>query len=73
MIVFLVLMSSFVVGFSFMFTSSAFRFTWIQWPFFACVSGMACAQLLVCIAFAVLCRVHFGEGLSHYRKQPLPA
>lgn len=69
MIAFFVFLAAFIAGFGMMFVFSAFRFMWVQWPFFACVSGMSCVQLVVCLAFAVVCRVHFGQGLSHYRKR----
>ncbi|KAI0339173.1 hypothetical protein BDW22DRAFT_1432068 [Trametopsis cervina] len=44
----------------------AFRFTWLEWPFFACTFVLSTATLIASIVFAVLCRTHFGEGLSHY-------
>lgn len=66
MIAFLVLLGVFLIGFAMMFVLPAFRFTWIEWPFFACVSGICAAALACCTVFAILCRVHFGEGLSHY-------
>ncbi|KAI0684697.1 hypothetical protein BC835DRAFT_1422063 [Cytidiella melzeri] len=68
MIAFLLILACFITGFLAMFIDGAFRFTWLQWPFFACVSGINAVVLIICAMFAVLCRIHFGEGLSHYRK-----
>lgn len=72
-VAFIAFLITFICGFGGMFVFSAFRFMWIQWPFFACVTGISVAQLLCCTAFTVLCRVHFGEGLSHYRKRLISA
>ncbi|KAI0085532.1 hypothetical protein BDY19DRAFT_996665 [Irpex rosettiformis] len=66
MIAFLILLACLIIGFLAMFTLPAFQFTWIQWPFFACISGVNAAVLICSATFAALCRIHFGEGLKHY-------
>ncbi|KAI0799600.1 hypothetical protein BC629DRAFT_1497116 [Irpex lacteus] len=66
MAVFIIILIGFIALFLSLFSSGAFRFSWLQWPFFASVTGVNCAVLIVCAVFAILCRTHFGEGLSHY-------
>ncbi|KAI0339163.1 hypothetical protein BDW22DRAFT_1362130 [Trametopsis cervina] len=66
MAIFLVVTLGYIVGFLAVFAYPDFVFSWLQWPFYACLTGINAAALIVCAIFAVICRVHFREGLSHY-------
>ncbi|KAI0085526.1 hypothetical protein BDY19DRAFT_438960 [Irpex rosettiformis] len=66
MIAFIVILFGLIISFFSLFSFRGFRFTWLQWPFFACITGVNAAVIVCCAVFAVLCRKHFGEGLTHY-------
>ncbi|KAI0080021.1 hypothetical protein K474DRAFT_381765 [Panus rudis PR-1116 ss-1] len=66
MLIFLVLSFGYLVGWSSMFVSKVFRWTFAQWRFF---SIMACASVIITastLALGVYCRVNFGKGLTRY-------
>ena len=56
----------FFICWALMYYSLVFRWTWLQWPFFACITVCAQLVLLTSIAFAVQCRRSFDRGLKHY-------
>ncbi|KAH7921131.1 hypothetical protein BV22DRAFT_985448, partial [Leucogyrophana mollusca] len=49
------------------FASALFRYEFLDWTFFAAVTTMSDVFLLVTCVLAVVCRVHFGRGLAHFR------
>ncbi|KAI5120629.1 hypothetical protein M0805_009389 [Coniferiporia weirii] len=53
-------------GWSGMYDSLVWRWTWIQWPFFASLAVAAQLLLLASIVLGVLCRMNFGKGLKEY-------
>lgn len=63
---FIIILVGLVVGFLSLFTFRGFRFTWTQWPFFAALTCINALVLVCCAIFAILCRIHFDEGLTHY-------
>lgn len=65
-IIFLALAVLLELAWSLMYDSLVWRWTWIQWPFFACLSVAAQVALLACIAVGTLCRINFGKGLKEY-------
>ncbi|CAK5269355.1 unnamed protein product [Mycena citricolor] len=46
--------------------SWSFAFTFVNWPFFACLIVASTLSLLSTIVFGVLSLLHFGKGLAHY-------
>ncbi|KAH8101293.1 hypothetical protein BXZ70DRAFT_121848 [Cristinia sonorae] len=66
MILFFSICFIYIACWSIMFYSQVYRWTWMQWPFFA---SMAIASFIVLIAsgaFAVMCMLNFDKGLAHY-------
>ncbi|EMD35052.1 hypothetical protein CERSUDRAFT_85786 [Gelatoporia subvermispora B] len=66
MTLFLVICLAYVVGWATMFDSKVFRWTFMQWPFFACVTVVSFCVLVISGGFGVVCWRNFGEGLAHY-------
>lgn len=74
MFVFLMISVLYLGGWSVMFFSTTFRWTFVTWSFF---SVMACASVFLTVAsfiLGVICRFNFGKGLLRYlnAEQPLP-
>lgn len=65
-VVFLAIAVLLEAGWSLMYDSLVWRWTWIQWPFFACLAVSAQAALLACLAIGIACRLNFGKGLKEY-------
>jgi hypothetical protein len=57
-----VLLGTFVA----MFASPAFTAVASFFPFFAALSVLACAYLVVAVVLGVVCRFQFGSGLAHF-------
>ncbi|TFK37642.1 hypothetical protein BDQ12DRAFT_685042 [Crucibulum laeve] len=49
-----------------MFFSPLYRYIFISWPFFATITVTSYVLVVVTTLLAILCRVNFGKGLSHY-------
>lgn len=68
MFIFLMISVLYLGGWSVMFFSTTFRWTFITWSFF---SVMACASVFLTVAsfvLGVICRYNFGKGLLRYRE-----
>jgi hypothetical protein len=50
------------------FGSALFRYELDAWLFFAAVTTMADILLMITCVLAVICRIHFGLGLAHFRE-----
>lgn len=66
MIAFLIAGLIYVGGWSILYYSQVFRWTWIQWPFFACLSVSAQLVQLVSIVLGIVCWRNFHQGLAQY-------
>ena len=64
---FLFLDLCYIVLWSAMFYSEVYRWTFIEWPFFACSTMVSMAVLLGAAIFGVISWLNFGKGLAHYR------
>lgn len=64
--VFVVLGLIFEAGWSGMYDSLVWRWTWIQWPFFASTAVAAQFILLASVVLGIICRMNFGKGLKEY-------
>ncbi|KAH9915317.1 uncharacterized protein B0H18DRAFT_1124975 [Fomitopsis serialis] len=49
-----------------MFYSQVYRWTFITWMFFACMTVASFAVLVLTTVFGVLCWLNFGKGLAEY-------
>jgi hypothetical protein len=49
-----------------MFSSAIYRYVFVTWPFFACVSVTSYLFVLATTIMAVVCRMNFGKGLGHF-------
>lgn len=47
--------------------SLVYRWTWLQWPFFASMSVASFVVLTCAGVFAIGCLLNFNKGLAHYR------
>ncbi|KAL5513487.1 hypothetical protein ACEPAH_3886 [Sanghuangporus vaninii] len=56
----------FEVGWSGMYDSLVWRWTWIEWPFFASTAVASQAILIASVVFGIICRLNFGKGLKQY-------
>ncbi|KAH9916270.1 uncharacterized protein BXZ73DRAFT_105899 [Epithele typhae] len=57
---------AYVVCWSTMFDAPVYQWTFIEWPFFACMLMVATFCLIGAGVFAVISWVNFGKGLAHY-------
>lgn len=65
-LVFLSIGAAYVVCWALMYYARVFRWTWLQWPFFASLTVAAQSVLAASVVLGVLCRARFGAGLKHY-------
>ena len=68
MIVFLILSALYLVGWGLMFDSGTFRWTFVQWGFFGAMASVSALLDLIGFIVGIMCRLNFGQGLSHYCK-----
>lgn len=68
MLVFLVLSALYLVGWSLMFDSGTFRWTFVQWAFFGAMASVSAILDLIGFIVGIMCRLNFDKGLSHYCK-----
>jgi hypothetical protein len=54
-----------------MFASAIYRYVFGTWSFFACVSITSYVFVIATTIMAIICRLHFGRGLEHFREFPL--
>lgn len=67
MIWFLALGFFFILAWSIMFYSLVFRWTFIQWPFFASLTLEAFIVLIASCILGIICWRNFNKGLAHFR------
>lgn len=58
----------YVACWSIMFYSQVYRWTFMHWGFFACVTALSFVVLVLVTVFSVLCWLNFGKGLVQYRE-----
>ncbi|KAH8115391.1 hypothetical protein DFH11DRAFT_1507661, partial [Phellopilus nigrolimitatus] len=66
MLAFLVVGALYVCGWGVIYYSQVFRWTWLQWPFFASLSVAAQIVQLASVVLGVVCRRSFHRGLAQY-------
>jgi len=66
MLVFLVLSALYLIGWSLMFDSGTFRWTFVQWAFFGAMASVSAILDLIGFIVGIMCRLNFDKGLSHY-------
>ncbi|KAI5120285.1 hypothetical protein M0805_005342 [Coniferiporia weirii] len=66
MLAFLCMGALYVIGWGIMYYSQVFRWTWIQWPFFASLSVAAQIVQLASVVLGVVCKRNFHRGLAQY-------
>lgn len=47
--------------------AAVYRWTWIQWPFFASMTVASFMIFVTAAVFAAICLLNFNQGLAHYR------
>ncbi|KAF5353498.1 hypothetical protein D9756_008120 [Leucocoprinus leucothites] len=55
-----------ILGWSIMFYSLVYRWTFLQWPFLAGCSVSSFVLIVSSTALAIICRLNFGKGLKQY-------
>lgn len=55
-----------IFGWSIMFYSLVYRWTFVEWPLMACFSVASFILLIASAVLAIICRVNFGKGLAQY-------
>ncbi|KAH9887072.1 hypothetical protein C8Q73DRAFT_795096 [Cubamyces lactineus] len=66
MAAFLFLNLCYIVGWSVMFYSQVYTWTFIEWPFFGCTTLVSFIVLIGAFVFGIICWTGFGKGLEHY-------
>ncbi|KAH9976622.1 hypothetical protein BGW80DRAFT_1289450 [Lactifluus volemus] len=56
----------FIFTWTMMFYSPVYRFTFIDWPFFGCVTVTAFVSLIFSTVFMFICRHNYGKGLAQW-------
>ncbi|KAH8993168.1 hypothetical protein EDB92DRAFT_1944767 [Lactarius akahatsu] len=64
--VFLAVAFFFVFAWSMMFYSRVYRFTFIDWPFFGCMTVSSFVALFCSTGFAVVCARNYDKGLAQW-------
>ncbi|KAF9270578.1 hypothetical protein L218DRAFT_914723 [Marasmius fiardii PR-910] len=74
MLIFLGLSLCYLAGWSVMFVSDTFRWTFIHWMFFRIMAVLSVLLTIVAFVLGVICRCNFGKGLPRYlnAQEPLP-
>lgn len=73
MFFFLLLSILYLGGWSVMFLSTTFRWTFVTWQFFSLMAASSVVLTLTSFVLGVFCRYNFGKGLPRYRKSPTHA
>ena len=66
MLVFLGTGLAYIGGWGAMYYSEVFRWTWVEWPFFACLTIISQVVLIASIVLGIICRKNFKKGLAQY-------
>jgi hypothetical protein len=53
-------------GWSIMFYSIVYRWTFMQWPYLGCFTVASLVLIIASIILGVICRTNFGKGLAQY-------
>jgi len=64
--VFLALSALYLVGWSVMFDSQTFRWTFVQWGFFGATLSLSALLVLIGFILGIVCRLNFDKGLVNY-------
>ncbi|KAL4249726.1 hypothetical protein ABKN59_006531 [Abortiporus biennis] len=64
--VFLGLCFTYVACWGIMFYSQVYRWTWIQWPFFACMTVTSFIVFIGSGVLGIICWLNFNNGLAQY-------
>jgi hypothetical protein len=74
MLIFLILSIMYLGGWSLMFVSTTFRWTFITWRFFSVMASASVLLTIASLALGIICRYNFGKGLLRYlsAQQTLP-
>ncbi|KAI0317046.1 hypothetical protein OF83DRAFT_1172322 [Amylostereum chailletii] len=65
-VAFIVVAVVFIICWSIVFYSQVYRLTFLDWPFFACMTIMAFLVVILCGVFGVVCITNFGKGLKMF-------
>lgn len=49
-----------------MFAAPSFRWTFVQWKFFALMATASVVLTLTTLILGIVCRMNFGKGLARY-------
>lgn len=73
-LIFSVLSFGYLVGWGAMFTSTTFRWTFVQWRFFSLIASSSVILTLMAFILGLICRHNFGKGLLRYlsAQEPIP-
>jgi len=66
MLVFLILCVLYLAGWSLLFISTTFRWTFVTWPFFGINASASVFLAVVAFILGIVCRLNFGKGLPRY-------
>ncbi|OSD03730.1 hypothetical protein PYCCODRAFT_1466642 [Trametes coccinea BRFM310] len=66
MAAFIFLTVCYIVGWSVMFYSQVYRWTFIEWPFFGCATLVSFVVMMGALIFGIICWTGFDKGLAHY-------
>ena len=69
MAVFLCMSFLYLVGWSAMFVSSTFRWTFLEWRFFSLMTSASVLLTFSALVTGIVCRLGFGKGLSEHCKR----
>ncbi|KAJ3514815.1 hypothetical protein NLJ89_g2147 [Agrocybe chaxingu] len=66
MLAFLAIGLVIITGWSVMFYSIVYRWSFMQWPYLGCFTTASLTLLLASMILGVVCRLNFGKGLAQY-------
>jgi len=74
MFIFLLLSVLYLAGWSFMFISTTFRWTFVTWRFFSIMASASVLLTVSSLVLGIICRYNFSKGLLRYlqAQQTLP-
>lgn len=66
MFIFLVLSILYLGGWSLMFLSTTFRWSFVTWRFFSVMATASVLLTVTAFVLGIICRFNFGKGLPRY-------
>jgi len=66
MVIYLAIGLAVLTGWSMMFYSIVYRWSFLQWPYLGCFTVASLILLISSLVLGVICRVNFGKGLAEY-------